>query len=134
MCECQCTIVYALTNQVLQGGYLKARSVGRQTAIKDISHRRIFPRWTDCRAMAVTVVIVYYLGFEVNSLGYWSQRFCLEWISHLLATLRELSVRGEFSFKQFYARRARTPIVPGILCFLVLVYVQNLRGYSGIRG
>ena len=110
---------------------MKARSVGRQTTIKDILASAHLPALDGLRAMAVTVVIVYHLGFEAipGDIGvsafFVLSGFLISWL-----LLQEIERTGRISFRQFYARRALR-IVPAYYVFLVLVYVQeHLRGYE----
>jgi len=105
--------------------------VGRQTTIKDILASAHLPALDGLRAMAVTVVIVYHLGFESipGDLGvsafFVLSGFLISWL-----LLQEISHTGGISFRQFYARRALR-IVPAYYAFLVLIYVQeHLRGYE----
>ena len=86
---------------------MKARSVGRQTTIKDILASAHLPALDGLRAMAVTVVIVYYLGFESipGDIGvsafFVLSGFLISWL-----LLQEIEGTGRISFRQFYARRA----------------------------
>ena len=78
--------------------------------------------------MAMTVVIVYYLGFEPIPGDIGVSAFLSWWIFISWLPCKKLSVRENF-FQAVYARRALR-IVPAYYVFLVLVYVQeHLRGY-----
>ena len=110
---------------------MKALSVSRQASVEDILASAHLPALDGLRAMAVTVVIVYHLGFESlpGDIGvsafFVLSGFLISWL-----LLQEIERTGRISFRQFYTRRALR-IVPAYYVFLVLVYMQeHIRGYA----